>query len=387
VAAQSNLGLMHFYGEGVEKDYQESAFWLLKAAKQGYVTAQNNLAVMYSDGLGVEQNQEQAIYWLQKAADQGDPTARKNLAMLIVNKPEATTTRSLYQSAPQDDTTFSTATGTEEAAPPDKALSEIKTHQAAKDHFRQGNLHAKDGAFDLAIVEYKKAIDIDPSNSNTYENLAISFAKIGNFPAAVKAMQKAIRLTPDDAMKHSTLGIIFHADGKLEKALGQYLRSIRLNPGFGEMYYNMAVIYSELDQPQNAYWFGLQAQSLGYAGSSNLLVDLKKNNPDLSADAAIPKPVLHLRHIVTSTFDEAEYALGRLREGEDFIQLAAQLSLSPFNLNGGYVGPFDPNELMPQIAETIAALPPLVYSEVVQTSSGFHIFQKFTVDAELLESK
>ncbi len=390
VAAQSNLGLMYFYGEGVEKDYQQSAFWLLKAAKQGYVTAQNNLAVMYSDGLGVEQNQEQAIYWLQKAAEQGDPTARKNLAMLVVNKPEATTT-SIHKSDSQGEIAFSPSTETkkdaEEDLPVSDQKSDINLRQAAKEHFRNGNQHAKEGAFDLAIVEYKKAIAIDPNNSNTYENMAISFAKIGNFPSAVKSMQTAIRLSPDDAMKYSTLGIIYHADNKLKYAQEQYMRSIRLNPGFGEMYYNMAVIHSELEQPENAFRYGLQAQRLGYKGSSKFLIDLKKDNPDLSEIALIEHTGLHLRHIVTSTHDEAEYALGKLREGEDFIQIAAQFSLPPYNLNGGYIGPFTPNELSPEITDAVVELPPLVFSQVVETSAGFHIFQKFKVDEELLESR
>jgi parvulin-like peptidyl-prolyl isomerase len=92
-----------------------------------------------------------------------------------------------------------------------------------------------------------------------------------------------------------------------------------------------------------------------------------------------------LRHIVTTTDDNAKHVLGLLHEAENFSQLASEFSLQPFNLNGGYVGPFVPDELMPKIAEKIVHLAPLTFSPVLETSTGFHIFQKFMVYDNLLK--
>jgi len=368
-----------------EKNYQEAAYWLLQAAKEGLAAAQNNLAVMYSDGLGVKQNKERAIYWLQKAADQGDPTARRNLAMLVLDQPEAAASRTFQNDA--QSVSFSTSaednTGeTADIAVPE-SIPDFASRQAAKEHFNKGNQYAKDGKFDAAISEYNTAIGLDPGNSNTYENLAISYAKTGSFQNAVKTMQTAIRLNPDDAMKYSTLGIIYHADNKLRQALEQYIKSVRLNPGYGEMYYNMAVVYSELGKTTSAYRSFRQAQILGYAESNQALLLLKKNNPALSEISENTNAVLHLRHIVTANAEEAELILGRLQNGDDFVQLASQFSLPPYNLNGGYVGPFAPDELQPAISEIVKPLAPLAFSPVIETSNGFHIFQKFKVDANL----
>jgi TPR repeat protein/Flp pilus assembly protein TadD len=384
--AQSNLGQMYYF----EENHLEAAFWLLQAAKQGLANAQNNLAVMYSDGLGVEQNRERAIYWLQQAADQGDPTARKNLAMLITDQPEPST-GSVLQGDPQGSVSSVSATGQDTGDTAGTAVPgaepDLVALQEAKEHFNKGNLYAEGGQFLSAISEYKKAIEFDPNNSNTYENLAIALAQTGNFQDAVNIMQTAIHLSPDDAMKYSTLAIIYHGDNKLQQALEQYTRSVRLNPGNGQMYYNMAMIYSELGQFESAYRSCLQAQSLGYAGSFQALMELQKIKPELSEISDNKNMVLHLRHIVTSTAAEAEIVLRKLHEGEDFIQLAAQFSSQTFNLNGGYLGPFDPNELQPGIAEVVAPLPLLAFSPVIDTSTGFHIFQKFLVDANLFVSR
>ncbi|MDX1776910.1 MAG: tetratricopeptide repeat protein, partial [Desulfobulbales bacterium] len=215
----------------------------------------------------------------------------------------------------------------------------------------------------------------------------ISYAKTGNFPDAVRSMQTAIALSPDDAMKHSTLGIIYHAENKLPMALEQYSRSVSLNPGFAEMYYNMAMTYHEMGKPLSAYKAARQAQRLGFPGSSTLVLKLKKN---IAADIADISPddkmTLHLRHIITPDAEEAEFVLGKLREGEDFTVLAAKYSLEPFNINGGYIGPFAVHELMREIAEVVVPLTPFAFSPVITTSSGHHIFQKFSVDADLLSS-
>ena len=76
--AQSNLGSMYEYGEGVPQDDKEAARWYRLAADQGYAIAQSNLGLMYEYGEGVPQDDVQARMWLNLAAAQGDELARIN---------------------------------------------------------------------------------------------------------------------------------------------------------------------------------------------------------------------------------------------------------------------------------------------------------------------
>ena len=238
----------------------------------------------------------------------------------------------------------------------------------------------------MAITEYKQAIAVDPGNSNTYENMAISYAKTGQFELAVETMRTAIQLNSGDAMKYATLGIIYHANMQLPEALEQYILSLRINPGLGEIYYNMATIFIEQEQFKKAHKAAYLAQNLGYTGSSKILSELKKNGQSLNTDLDLGKVTLHLRHIVTESEDKTREVLGLLREGQDFSQLAEKFSSQPFHLNGGYVGLYVPEELMPEIAEVVEPLPPFTFSPVIATDSGFHIFQKFFVFDDLLAS-
>jgi TPR repeat protein len=71
--AQFYLGIMYFYGHGVEKNYWKAGSWYRRSAEQGNADAQNNLGAMYYHCPGVGAcDSEAAARWYRMAADQGD---------------------------------------------------------------------------------------------------------------------------------------------------------------------------------------------------------------------------------------------------------------------------------------------------------------------------
>ncbi len=62
--AQAQMGAMCQLGRnGVAKDAQRSAKWMLKAANQGLVEAEVFMAALYDRGLGVKQDVNTATKW------------------------------------------------------------------------------------------------------------------------------------------------------------------------------------------------------------------------------------------------------------------------------------------------------------------------------------
>lgn len=71
-AAQNNLGVMYYKGQGVRRDDAEAVRWYRQAAEQGLAQAQNNLGVMYAERRGVRQDRALAQEWLGKACQNGN---------------------------------------------------------------------------------------------------------------------------------------------------------------------------------------------------------------------------------------------------------------------------------------------------------------------------
>jgi TPR repeat protein len=68
---QYERGLRHATGEGVNRDYSESAKWFRMAADAGHAEAQKQLGLLYASGKGVPQDYLEAEKWLRKAAEKG----------------------------------------------------------------------------------------------------------------------------------------------------------------------------------------------------------------------------------------------------------------------------------------------------------------------------
>ena len=334
---------------------------------------------MYANGQGVEKNLQEAINWFEKAIFQGYEKARENLEIVRQELAAAP------DPAPPDEASGSSigepARPLQEAAEPRPPSGTTPETKSAAEYFHFGNVHAQEGRYEQAIAEFKKAIALDPNNANTYENLAISYAKTGDNAQAAKTMRIAVQLRPNDATKYSTLGIIFHANNESDKAIVQYIYAARLNPGLEWLYYNMAVIYIQQNKFEKAWKCAKLAKVLGHPEES-ALTELRKIAPEAEGNWQPPSDNPHLRQIVVPTEEQAEDILKHLRRGENFGKLAAGYSLEANGVNGGYIGPLSTEQELPA---GLIELPILTHSQPFKTASGFHIYQKIPVAAELLE--
>jgi len=81
-AAQRNLGVLYFLGQGVDLDHAAAVQWFRRAAEQETPESALKLAVMYANGHGIERDLVEAYRWARIAQDQGDPAADEWLVSL-----------------------------------------------------------------------------------------------------------------------------------------------------------------------------------------------------------------------------------------------------------------------------------------------------------------
>jgi peptidyl-prolyl cis-trans isomerase C len=84
---------------------------------------------------------------------------------------------------------------------------------------------------------------------------------------------------------------------------------------------------------------------------------------------------VHARHILVATEDEAKAVAAELKKGADFATLAKEKSKDPGGANGGDLGYFTKDQMVPEFAETAFKLDKGQVSDPVHTQFGWHIIK------------
>ena len=81
------------------------------------------------------------------------------------------------------------------------------------------------------------------------------------------------------------------------------------------------------------------------------------------------------RHILVETEDEAKAVLAELKKGADFAELAKAKSKDPGSSDGGDLGYFTKDQMVPEFAETAFKLDKGALSDPVKSQFGWHIIK------------
>ena len=90
-----------------------------------------------------------------------------------------------------------------------------------------------------------------------------------------------------------------------------------------------------------------------------------------------PTEQFKARHILVGTQAEALEIINELNNGADFIELAKSKSTGPSGPNGGDLGWFSPNQMVPEFSAAVQKLSDGSYTkEPVQTQYGWHVIMR-----------
>lgn len=102
--------------------------------------------------------------------------------------------------------------------------------------------------------------------------------------------------------------------------------------------------------------------------------DAMKKTYDEAAKGQKPETEVHARHILVATEDDAQAALKRIKAGEDFAKVAKEVSKDP-GTEGGDLGWFTKDRMVPEFAEAAFKLEPGQVSNPVKSQFGWHIIK------------
>jgi tetratricopeptide (TPR) repeat protein len=101
------------------------------------------------------------------------------------------------------------------------------------------------GDGEAAEASFKKAVELDPTDVSSYEQLARYYAKTGRVQETIETYQKALEVQPDSARIHHFLGVLYEYGGQRQKAIDAYEAAVKNDPNLGEAKNNLAYLFAD----------------------------------------------------------------------------------------------------------------------------------------------
>ncbi len=110
--------------------------------------------------------------------------------------------------------------------------------RSVKDRFDQAVAFERAGKLDDAIVELRRAAELDATSREIHVNLAALLEKTGRLDEALPIARRAVQLCPELPISHYNLGKVLQSGGKLDAAISAYSDAIELDASFALAYTN-----------------------------------------------------------------------------------------------------------------------------------------------------
>jgi tetratricopeptide (TPR) repeat protein len=138
------------------------------------------------------------------------------------------------------------------AAQADCAKAIDLANAGAEGHVCIGTLLRGTGENEKAIVEFQRALQLDPTAEDAYIGMAQAYAVLNKLDDAEKTYQRFIELRPQYYRGYNMLASFYLQQAQYEKAAQIYQQAIRLAPENSQLYYNLGGTYLFLGKDNDA---------------------------------------------------------------------------------------------------------------------------------------
>lgn len=144
--------------------------------------------------------------------------------------------------------------------------------QLAQVHKVLGMIHFGTGRYDESAFDFRRVLELDPTNSDAFKELAKVYQAQGNSLEAEETYKKAIRLKPDSWSGYNYLGVFYYLNGRYAEAATQFQEVVKRTPDNYRGYLNLGGVYYLLEKWDEALETLEQAWSLqkSYDVATNL---------------------------------------------------------------------------------------------------------------------
>ena len=144
----------------------------------------------------------------------------------------------------------------------------------AEAHYNLGVAFQKTHQLDKAIKHYKEAINVKHEYPAAHNNLGLISLELGYTNSAIKSFEWAIAYSPEYAEAHNSLGAASQELDKFDEAIKHYKKAVTINPKYAQALNNLGISYEIL---------GLEVEALNhYEEAINVKPDFAEAHFNLS---------------------------------------------------------------------------------------------------------
>jgi spermidine synthase len=122
----------------------------------------------------------------------------------------------------------------------------------ASAHFDLGLSLQRSGRVKAAIVQYRRAVSLNPNQAETRHNLGNALGAVGEMDQATLHLREAVRIKPSFAGAHNSIGYALLVQGQSEEAISHYAQAVELSPQSARFHNDLGVAHVVLGQIEAA---------------------------------------------------------------------------------------------------------------------------------------
>ncbi len=142
------------------------------------------------------------------------------------------------------------------------ALSSNSPRNAALGHAKIGNAYMIQRKFENAAIAYQRAVTLNPTDAETYNNLGEALGELKQYPRAIEAFNKAVALDPKLSKARYNQAVSYDRMGNFRYSEFVFRNLIKSNPTYSLAYDGLAVTLSKAGRAKEAIAFHEKAIAL-----------------------------------------------------------------------------------------------------------------------------
>jgi len=141
-------------------------------------------------------------------------------------------------------------------------------------YYGLGTSFQQAGLYDSALENFDKAITLDASLYQVYNNKGVIYGILGQYNQAIEWLSKAIVIHPNSSA-YNNRGLTLYFVGRYNNALEDYNKAIELDRRFADAYFNRGGLYQRTGKTGPALFDFQKGCALGNRKSCNALSTLR----------------------------------------------------------------------------------------------------------------